>query len=61
MAEELLPQLKEKLQEMEDSMLTLKWDYERGQINPFKKQLYEDQLKAKEAIIQKIQEIENQL
>ena len=49
-------QLKEQIQQMEHNMLTLKWDYERGQINPFKKKLYEDMLQEKSKLLTQIQE-----
>lgn len=56
---ELLEQLKEELYQLENKMRTLEWDYKREQINPYKKQVFENTLKEKEQLIIRIKQLEN--
>ena len=54
-----LDELREQLYEMENKMRTLEWDYKREQINPYKKQQFEQMLKEKEELMSKIRDLEN--
>ena len=56
---EELKQLKEDFFQLENKMRTLEWDYNRAQINPYKKQVFEGMLKEKEQLVNKIQQLEN--
>lgn len=56
---ELLKQLKEELYQLENKMRILEWDYKREQINPYKKQVFENTLKEKEQLIIRIKQLEN--
>ena len=56
---EIIEQLKEELFQLENKMRTLEWDYNREQINPYKKQVFENLLKEKEQLVNKIQSLEN--
>jgi len=55
---EELQQLKEELYQLENKMRTLEWDYNRAQINPYKKQVFEGLRKEKEQLVSKIQQLE---
>ena len=59
MAETELDKLKEELYQLENKMRTLEWDYKRAQINPYKKQVFENTLKEKEQLVTKIKQLEN--
>lgn len=54
-----LKQLKEELFQLENKMRILEWDYNREQINPYKKQVFEAMLKEKEQLVSKIDSLEN--
>jgi len=55
---ETLKELKEELFQLENKMRTLEWDYNREQINPYKKQVFEGMLKEKEELVSKITQLE---
>jgi len=54
-----LEELKGRLYEKENKMRPLEWDYNRNQINPFKKQQFEVWLKEKEELVSQIKLLEN--
>jgi cell division protein ZapA (FtsZ GTPase activity inhibitor) len=56
---ETIEQMREELFQLENRMRTLEWDYNREQINPYKKQVFENMLKEKEQLVNKINSLEN--